>query len=127
MKFVHLVIRCNRNRHGGGVAFFLSNHVGYKLCQPNSAGMDAPGIELSPGSHNRPMYVHVCCAYRPPSADSVFFDMLSAQCEATVSSKRFTILGDLNCDLLNPNLSRVKLLVDFCRDINLVRRDDDTP
>ena len=95
------IIRNDRNRHGGGVAFLLSSKVKYvvrsDLCDGN---MESLWIELFPKTKRSMLF---CCVYRPPSQHS-FFDNFLAECEtAHLQCPRFTVLGDVNADLLKPS------------------------
>ena len=66
------VIRRDRNRHGGGIAAFISSRVRYVSRPDLSCGnIESLWLELFPGSHKRSMLI--CCTYRPPSAGVSFF------------------------------------------------------
>ncbi len=61
------IIRNDRNRRGGGVAFIVSSRVRYCFCDLSCESL---WIELFPGSFKRSM--QLCCTYRPPSANAIF-------------------------------------------------------
>ena len=111
------LLRRDRNRHGGGVAIFISASIKF-LHRPDlqSAAIENMWIELFP---NGKRSILICCAYHPPS-QSDFFNELLTGCDLALStSKRIVILCDLNCNLLIPSLPNVKSLTSFCRQLKL--------
>ncbi len=73
---------------------------------------------MFPGSKLRSHLL--CCAYRSPSRlPSQFYECLTAQCDrgALRCNQVITIIGDLNCNTLNPSLSQTKALLNFCNDL----------
>ena len=72
------LLRRDRNRHGGGVAILISNHIRY--CQKldfSSGEIESLWIELYPRSKRSLL---LCCAYRPPSKLD-FYEYLTLECE----------------------------------------------
>ena len=111
------IVRNDRNRRGGGVAFLLANHVRY-VTRPDlcSGGIETLWLQLFPGSTRSLL---VCCAYRSPSC-MAFYDHLSEECELSLSGRvhKLCILGDFNSDLLQPALPHTKLLIQLMKHFN---------
>ena len=112
------IVRNDRNRHGGGVAFLVTPGVKFvvrpDLCEGH---VESIWIELFPSTKRSMLF---CCAYRPPSQHN-FFDNFIAECETACSyCSRLCILGDMNADLLVPSLSQTKLLLSVMRQFRLV-------
>jgi len=70
--------RRDRNRHGGGVAILISNHICYSQKPDFSNGeIESLWVELYPRSKRSLL---LCCAYRPPSKLD-FYEHLTLECE----------------------------------------------
>ena len=97
------LLRQDRNRHGGGVAIFISASIKFThRSDLQSNSIENLWIELFPDSKRS---ILICCAYRPLS-QSNFFDNLLTVCDlALTANKRIAIMGDLNCNLLANSLS----------------------
>ena len=116
----YYIVRKDRNRRGGGVAFFVSNHLRckpcYDLCISN---IESVWIELFPGSKRSML---LCCTYKSPSTSNIeYYDNLLSECDNSLllNHQNLTILGDLNSDLMDPALPQTKLLSNFCKQLNL--------
>ena len=112
------IVRNDRNRHGGGVAFLLTPRVKFvvrsDLCE---SAIESLWIELYPSTKRSMLF---CCVYRPPSQHN-FFDNFLAECETAFShSPRLAIFGDVNADLLVPSLPQTKLLLSIMKQFNFV-------
>lgn len=59
----HALIRKDRNRHGGGVAIYISNELGFRQLEPAHVPIEYLCIEV----YLRHSSVIVCCLYKPPS------------------------------------------------------------
>ena len=117
------IVQRDRNRHGGGVAFIVSDRVTFQhVSVPvNDDIIESLWIKVFPLSVRRSMLFG--CVYRSPSSFQ-FFDNLLNQCEFIQYSqkcKRMSIIGDLNCDLLRPSLSQTKLFQHFCDSMQFVQ------
>jgi len=76
------IVRNDRNRRGGGIAFLLSPRVKFVLRPDLCEGkIESIWIELYPSTKRSVLF---CCAYRPPSQHN-FFDHLLAECESAYS------------------------------------------
>ena len=106
------IVRRDRNRHRGGVAFLLSSRVKFVVRVDLSEGhIESVWIELFPKTKRSML---LCCVYHPPSQHT-FFDKFLAECEAAQTHcPRVSILGDVNVDLLKPSCSLTKLFLNSC-------------
>ena len=114
------IIRTDRNRHGGGVAFMVSNRIPFRpRIDIRQGEVESVWIELFPGSMKRSIFV--ACVYRSPSTSpQYFFDNLMSECESDcVATSRFMLMGDFNCNCMTPELSQTKLLDQFCVHVQL--------
>ena len=94
------IVRKDRNRHGGGVLMFLKEGIKFEL------------VSLSSQDEVEAVFVKICsqsqfvlgCLYRPPSAQSQYFDVL-LDCieEIKVSNSEVILMGDLNFDCSSLN------------------------
>ena len=76
------IVRNDRNRRSGGIAFLLSPRVKFVLRPDLCEGkIESIWIELYPSTKRSVLF---CCAYRPPSQHN-FFDHLLAECESAYS------------------------------------------
>lgn len=103
------------------MAILVSNLLRFKARDDLHEGrIESVWIELFPGSKKRSMLL--CCTYKSPSTASCeFYDNLLSECDKGLISKsqNLTILGDLNSDLLDPDLPQTKLLNSFCNHLDL--------
>ena len=61
----------------------------------------------------------LCCAYRPPSKFD-FYEYLTLECEKGFSyASKVLIVGDLNSNILSPQLPECKLLDSFINGFDL--------
>ena len=95
------IIRLDRNRHGGGVALFISSNLSHKLIYLGNGSFECITVSLQFG----PCKVCVCLLYRPPNSSCDFLDYLyDVLCSIDISLfSNFLLLGDLNIDLLAQN------------------------
>jgi hypothetical protein len=65
----------------------------------------------------------VCVAYRPPDSQvSCVREELKPRCiEALLIGKQVVIMGDLNCNLLNPSCAEAKVLTDTFYELNMTQ------
>ena len=96
------IIRKDRSRSGGRVCIYIRNTINYQIRHDLSAPvLEVISIEISK-PHSRPFMVVV--VYRPPDASPDFFIHLENLLKKIDNeSKGIYILGDLNCDLIQPN------------------------
>jgi len=67
-------IRCDRDRHGGGVALFISDKLGYEVTMSGPDGLEFLLVSVH-GVNNNHNKVYVGIWYRPP-ANSAAIDTL---------------------------------------------------
>ena len=91
------IIRRDRNRRGGGVAFLVKNSYSYTVRNdllPND--IEAICIELTLRMSRS---ILVLTWYRPPNSDAQVIDRFEEFLQrAEAENKEMIILGDLNCD-----------------------------
>ena len=75
------LMRLDRNRHGGGVAFVVSNQL--RVCvRPDlhEGNVESLWVELFPRTKRSLL---LCCVYRPPSKVD-FYDLFASECEKII-------------------------------------------
>ena len=113
--------RRDRSVHGGGVIIYWRSDLifNYSKLAPNLSCVEALLIKLKLGNS----WLMVCGAYRPPSTRrSIWMEDLYKLFEHALSScDDLLVLGDLNCDLLQPqnNGGEGSDLLDLCDIFNL--------
>ena len=65
------IIRLDRNRHGGGVALFISSNLSHKVIYLGNGSFECITVSLQFG----PCKVCVCLLYRPPNSSCDFLDL----------------------------------------------------
>ena len=89
------VVRKDRNRHGGGVALYVTDRLTYKIPALNNVhdGTEYVLVEAYKGT----LPSRVCCVYRPPDSSLSWLDkfkkLLDEICDGT--SKDFYLMGIL--------------------------------
>jgi len=101
-------IRLDRNRHGGGVALFISSNLSHKVIYSGNGSFECIIVSLQFG----PCKVCVCLLYRPPNSSCDFLDYLYDVLYSIDISffSNFLLLGDFNIDFLaqsHPLFSKV--------------------
>ena len=91
------ILRCDRNRHGGGVASYIRNDLSYNILSVFPCEIESVFFEiLLPNS--KP--VTVGAIYRPPN-QSNFLEVLNENMNRIDSvTNEICILGDFNVNLL---------------------------
>ena len=122
----NLALACRheqRGRRGGGVAIYCRNDLAFSKVSCHSTSMSSRleciWVNVKCG-HNRAMFIG--CTYRPPTYEGIKSDLEALE----VSVKRFlsqgrqvVLCGDMNCDLLRPNLYHVRLLQEFINNVGM--------
>ena len=86
-------LRADRNRHGGGVAFYIKNDVAFT----HRVDMNHPDMECIWVEVKLKNPTLICCLYRPPSAGDTYYNALLDGLEKAVDEdKHIVILGDFN-------------------------------
>ena len=101
-----VIIRKDRNRHGGGVAFYVKDGLEF-----NQIELDLPNLELITIrlaiSHVKPILVTK--GYRPPDSEVKLFDDFEEILRSLdAESHESIIMGDMNCDYLKPDNNNTK-------------------
>ena len=89
------LIRLDRNRHGGGVMFYISDSLSYKQLDIAAGNTESIWISIIVDKKK-----HIIGnIYRPPRSDTHYYDaMLNVTEQATSSSDTVIVVGDLNYD-----------------------------
>ena len=99
----YCITRFDRNRHGGGLAFYIKSHLLTEVLLncPNDLEFALLSV-VNPGFSYK---VHVGLFYRPPSASADTLDLLcsSLQDVNVHSFTNFVLLGDFNVNFYNPS------------------------
>ena len=108
-------IRLDRNRHGGGVALFISNKLEFQVTMYGPCGLEFLVVSIH-NANNTQRKFHVGVWYRPPAdyrALDVLYSVLETLDPKVLSS--FVLLGDFNIDFCNqrhPLFSKLSSLLD---------------
>ena len=108
-----VLLRKDRNRHGGGVAVLISKRFDYKrrddLCHQD---LECLWVELH-YPHKPPILIGAF--YRPPNATTEFFDKLDSNLEMASSvNKSCILLGDFNCNYMPNQADSNTNKLDYC-------------
>ena len=97
--------RKDRTNHGGGILVYLSNNIIHKrLFELETFCSESIWISVMVNNEN---YL-VGTFYSPKTSDAEFFINFNRNIEqASEISNNIIILGDLNEDLLNPNMRKL--------------------
>ena len=98
------VVRKDRNRNGGGVCFYVKDSLNFHDRKDIGNGIESIWITVK----QQDKLVIIGTIYRPPSANSVYYDdMLSEIQRAHDICSNVIVMGDLNYDYINDDtLSR---------------------
>ena len=103
------IIRNDRNRFGGGVALYVNKNLSYKVRTDLMVDkLESVSVQIKNGSF-KPFIV--TSIYRPPEKPVSYFshiECLIASLESEI--KESIIMGDTNCDFLNPSNNNTKNL-----------------
>ena len=106
------ITRLDRNRHGGGVLFYINNLFTYSLVFKGSDSFECIVLSMFCNNRQHSPDLTVALVYRPPNSYPIFFDTLfSTLCNLDVSLfSNFVLLGDFNVNYFctqNPLFSRL--------------------
>ena len=112
------------NKAGGGVCVFASDRFKIERLDDQSS-ISPSGLHqlwLKVQVRNCKSFI-ICTVYRPPTTSLNCFDEeLSGTIISALSvNKDIYILGDLNCNVLNPNDAASQTLINFCTAFNLTQ------
>ena len=87
--------RNDRNRHGGGVAFYVRENISHTL-RADLSMSDIESIWVEVNAPDGTSYL-ICSMYRPPSASHDYYDKMIENIElVSMLNKEIVIFGDLN-------------------------------
>ena len=94
--------RKDRTNHGGGLLMYLSCELAHtRIIGLETFWNESLWVEIKV---NRDIYL-IGLFYSPRTADAIFFDSLNKNIEKALDiTNNIIILGDMNEDLLNPNM-----------------------
>ena len=111
-------VRCDRNRHGGAVALFISDKLEYQvtMCGPNELEFLLVTVH-STNNVNKKVYIGLW--YWPPANSAALDDLYSIFESLDISVfSSFILLGDFNIDFCNhhhPLFSKLSsFFTEFC-------------
>ena len=116
----YVVVRNDRNRHGGGVAMYIHKTVNYKLREDLAfSEIESVSIQVKVGNY-KPFIV--TSAYRPPGKPVEYFNELDKLLNSTDAEDKETIyLGDTNCNMLDFTNNDTKNLMRLLTKFHLVQ------
>ena len=101
--------RKDRTNHGGGVLVYLSNDLFHKR-KPELEVFWDESIWVEIKARNESVLLGVF--YSPRTSDAIFLNGLNRNIEKALEiSTNVIVLGDLNEDLLNPNVHGLKYVM----------------
>ena len=98
--------RKDRTNHSGGLLMYLSCELAHtRIIGLETLWNESLWVEIKV---NRDIYL-IGLFYSPRTADAIFFDSLNKNIEKALDiTNNIIILGDMNEDLLNPNMHNLK-------------------
>jgi hypothetical protein len=109
LKVMTYMLRADRNRNGGCVCMYIRCHVNYEN-RPDLVPPDLEAVCVEIKHANSQSFI-VSSIYRPPCSPSEMFTKIERLIKSIDDdNKELYILGDLNCNMLQPSLSISKRL-----------------
>ena len=103
------ILRSDRKRNGWGVCIYVRCHVNYEN-RPDLIPNDLEAVCLEIKQANSTSFIF-SSVYRPPNTTVENFSKIERLIRLVDNeNKEVYMLGDLNCNLLDSNLSNVKML-----------------
>lgn len=105
--------RLDRTRNGGGVITYVNNSFSSKPLENyqndfNKLELEITVTEVTLNTLQKTIILGV---YRPPNSPSSWFDNFNKLIMTVTTQGPIIIMGDLNCDILQPNIHSTKLLM----------------
>ena len=101
-----VIIRKDRNRHGGGVAFYVKDGLEFNQIELDLQNLELITIRLAI-PHVKPILVTT--GYRPPDSEVKLFDDFEKILRSLdAESHESIIMGDMNCGYLKPDNNNTK-------------------
>ena len=111
----YIIIRKDRNRNGGGIAFYIKNNISYSERTDLTLGLE--NLELICVEINKGhCWAFLLSAwYRPPNSEIGLFDNIELfLSKSDLENKELILIGDINCDYmkvpLDPHSRRLQFL-----------------
>ena len=87
------LLRCDRNRHGGGVCVFIKQAIRYTLLKTVENSVESIWLKLNARGHS----VGLGCIYRPPNSSQKYYDSILDEIEQVKNEVDYIIMmGDFN-------------------------------
>ena len=103
------VLRADRDRNGGGVCIYIRCQINYTP-RPDLVPTDLEAVCVEINQANAQSFI-ISSIYRPPSSTNEVFKKIEELIKLIDDeSKELYIFGDLNCNMLQLNLSTTKKL-----------------
>lgn len=107
-------VRCDRNRHGGGIALFISNNFEFQVTMLGPRELEFLLVSLH-NVNNAHQKVHIGLWYRPPDKNTALDDLYSVIENLDVGIlSSFVLLGDFNIDFCkqhHPLFSKLSIFI----------------
>jgi hypothetical protein len=117
----YAILPSDRKRNGGGVCVYVRCHVNYENrldLIPND--LEAVCLEIKQANSKSFIFLSV---YRPPNTTVETFSKIERLIQLVDNeNKEVYMLGDLNCNLLDSNLSNVKMFQEIMQLYLFTRR-----
>ena len=108
------VLRADRDRNGGSVCIYIRCHVNYTL-RSDLVPTDLEAVSVETNQANSQSFI-ISSIYRPPCSTNEVFKKIEELIKLTDDeSKGLYIFGDLNCNMLQLNLSTTKKLQEIMK------------
>ena len=116
----YVVVRNDRNKHGGGVAMYIHKTVNYTLIEDLAySEIESITIQVKLGNY-KPFIV--TSVYSPPGEPAEYFNELDKLLNSIDAENKETIyLGDTNCDMLDFTNNYTKNLMRLLTKFHLVQ------
>ena len=116
------LFRQDRNRHGGGVACYIVDHLNSIIESSCTASSGLESLWISISSKKFPSKLSFGCLYRPPHSPVQSVLDLCSSIEDVITTSRYVIAcGDFNIDLSNSDKPNSKTLLDFITSHSLLQ------
>ncbi|XP_071944256.1 uncharacterized protein [Antedon mediterranea] len=100
----YLLVRTDRNRHGGGVAIYVNENVDFDVIDFGENTIESVWIKIKP-VNTKPFVIGN--VYRPPNSCTGFVDIMHDQISFILDSIReIIVVGDLNWNIFDKQHSR---------------------
>ena len=113
-----------KHKKGGGVCIYVQKEFKVTMLKNFSyiSTSDFHQLWLQIQVRQHKSFI-ICVAYRPRDSQvTCIREELKPRCiEALLKGKQVVVMGDLNCNLLNPGCSEAKVLIDTCSELKMTQ------